>query len=234
MAPAAGKSATEPLEFAGGSCAVKGDCPAEEHGSNYKCGPHIIPEVDSILFHKMKHEAFVYKCVFTVHTHLLPSSFLLWLHSECCLLQGSWGSGIIQVMKHLVKHCARLNRCLFSMLFWSSSVRRTRLRRSSVCLPSWCPSGAPLDLIQLGEPGEVMGPVHRYRVFFEALLRAKVSWHRPVSQMAVMALGKPYHLSDWPGAAVLGVSCVVFACWTCKLDMWFWVMFTSCELAVLF
>lgn len=74
------------------------------------------------------------------------------------------------------------------------------------------PSGAPVGLIQLGEPGEVMGPVHRYLVLFESSLRAKAFSHRPMPQMAVMALGKLYHVSDWPEAAVLGVGCVVFAC----------------------
>lgn len=44
------------------------DPPAEEHDSNYKCSPYIIPEVDSILSHKITPKAFlVYMCFHNPH-----------------------------------------------------------------------------------------------------------------------------------------------------------------------
>lgn len=81
-----------------------------------------------------------------------------------------------------------------------------------MCLPSWCPSGVPVDLF--GEPGEVMAPVHRYLVMCESFLRAEAFSHKP----CVMALGKQYCFSEQPEAAVLLV-CAVFACQTFELDV---------------
>lgn len=111
-------------------------------------------------------------------------------------------------MKHLAKHCAALNRCLSTMLFGAPVLGGL----GSVCLPSWCPSGVPVDLF--GEPGEVMAPVHRYLVMCESFLRAEAFSHKP----CVMALGKQYCFSEQPEAAVLLV-CAVFACQTCELDV---------------
>lgn len=56
----------------------------------------------------------------------------------------------------------------------------------ALLVPIWC----SCDPILCGEPGEVMGPVHRSLVMFESFLRAKAFSHRPMAQKAVMALGK--------------------------------------------
>lgn len=79
MAPAAGKAAPGTLSLQQDLALQRGDHSAEEHSSNYNYSPYIIPEVDGILSHKIKHEAF-FVCVFSQSTFV---SFLCGSYCDC-------------------------------------------------------------------------------------------------------------------------------------------------------